>query len=258
MSIFKKVMASALGVGAAKVDTIVHTNNLMPGQSIQGVCKITGGNIEQYISDIKIGVYTSYKKEIDDSEITKIQRIQERTIKIEKNIQPGEIYEVGFNFILYKRVPITKHKSRVWLDTDLGIEKGVDTSDKDYINVEPNEQMQTVFNAISELGFSIREIENEHCPSKLNGYEFVQEFEFVPTSGYFRSRLDELELVFVPKQKYTDIVLEVDRKVRGIMSFLSEEMGLDESKLRFRLEDSNEYTVAEIKSIIDNMLRKSC
>ena len=116
--------------------------------------------------------------------------------------------------------------------------------------------MQNVVDAISELGFSLREVENEYCKSKLNGFNFVQEFEFVPIRGSFRNRLDELELVFIPTNTHVDILLEVDRKVRGLMSFISESMGLDESKLRIRLENSRKYSVDEIKNEIERLLKK--
>lgn len=52
MGIFNKVMASTLGIGGAKIDTIVHTKNIVPGKRIEGICKIKGGSIEQYINDI--------------------------------------------------------------------------------------------------------------------------------------------------------------------------------------------------------------
>lgn len=256
MSVFKKVMASALGVGAAKVDTVVHTKNLMPGKRIEGVCRIQGGKIEQYVSDISIGVFTNYRKEVNDKVTNEAQRIQSHTIKVEKNILPNEVYEVEFSFILYKRVPVTKHKSKVWLATWLGIEGGVDTSDRDYLNVDYNEYMQNVVDAISQLGFRIREIENEYCRAKLNKLNFVQEFEFVPMVGSFRGRLDELELVFIPTNTHVDILLQVDRKVRGLISFMSENMGLDETNLRIRMENNRNYNVEEIKSEIENLLRK--
>lgn len=256
MGIFNKVMASALGIGGAKIDTIVHTKNIVPGKRIEGICKIKGGNIEQYINDISIGVYTSYEQEVDDKTISKVQRIQEHIIKIDKNILPDEIHEVKFSFILYKRVPVTMHKSKVWLSTYLDIKSGKDTSDRDYINVGFNDYMQNVVDAISELGFSLREVENEYCKSKLNGFNFVQEFEFVPIRGSFRNRLDELELVFIPTNTHVDILLEADRKARGLMSLISESMGLDESKLRIRLENSRKYSVDEIKNEIERLLKK--
>ena len=255
MGIFNKVMASAFGLGGARIDTIIHTKNIMPGKRIEGICKIKGGNIEQHINDISIGVYTSYKQEVDDKVINQVQRIQEHIIKIDKNILPDETYEVKFSFILYKRVPVTIHKSQVWISTYLDIKSGKDTSDRDYINVGFNDYMQNVIDAILELGFSLREVENEYCPAKLNGFNFVQEFEFIPTRGNFRGRLDELELVFIPTNTHVDILLEVDRKVRGFMSFISESMGLDETKLRIRLENSRKYSFDEIKNEIEQLLK---
>ncbi|MEG0856308.1 MAG: sporulation protein [Terrisporobacter sp.] len=255
MGILDNVMASAFGVGGTKIDTIIHTKNIMPGKRIEGICKIKGGKIEQYINDISIGVYTRYKKEVDDKEIDKIQRIQENIIKIDKNILPNETYEVEFSFILYKRVPATMHKSKVWISTYLDIKSGKDTSDRDYINVGLNDYMQNTIDAISSLGFSLREVENEYCQARLNKFDFVQEFEFVPTRGNYRNRLDELELVFIPTNTHVDIHLQVDRKVRGIRSFISESMGLDESKLRIRLENSRKYSSDEIKNEIEKLLK---
>ncbi|MGL5329432.1 MAG: sporulation protein [Peptostreptococcaceae bacterium] len=256
MSLFKKVMASALGVGAAKIDTKVHTRNLMPGHKIEGVCEIVGGSVEQYINEIVISVYTDYKREKDDTTITEYQCIQEHVIKIDKNILPGENCEIPFSFILYKRVPVTKHKSKVWLSTRLDIESGVDKSDRDYLDIDYNDLMRDTITAIGELGFSLREVENEYSRARVNGFKFVQEFEFVPRAGSYRGRLDELELVFVHTNTHTDLLLQVDRKVRGLMSFISESMGLDESNLRIRLENSHRYSKEEIKYKIEDLLRQ--
>lgn len=40
------------------------------------------------------------------------------------------------------------------------------------------------------------------------------------------------------------------------MSFISESMGMDETNLRIRLENSRRYTVDELKFEIDNVLRR--
>lgn len=256
MGVFDKVMASAFGVGATKIDTVVHSRNLMPGGNIQGVCKIYGGKVEQYINKIAINVFTSYSKESGDSVISESECIQTHYLKVEKTINPKEIHEVEFNFILDRRVPVTMHKSKVWLSTRLDIESGIDSSDRDYLNIGYNNYMKNTIDAIMGLGFSIREIENEYCRAKLNGLKFVQEFEFVPTRGYFKGRLDELELVFVPGNQSVDMLLQVDRKVRGFTSFLSESMGLDETNLRFTIENPSNCTVNQLKFEIENIVRQ--
>ena len=255
MGILKKVMVSTLGLGAAKIDTIIHTKNIIPGDRIEGICKVKGGKIEQYINGISICVYTSYKKEANDTTIQVEQRIQEHIIKMDKTILPDEEYEVDFNFTLDKRVPVTIHKSKVWISTYLDIKGGINKSDRDYIKVGTEDCVQNVINAILDLGFSLREVENEHCKAKVSGFNFVQEFEFVPTKGKFRGKLDELELVFIHTNTHMDILLEVDRKVRGLMSFISEALELDETKLRIRLENSRKYSFDEIKNEIERLLK---
>lgn len=256
MGIFNKVMASALGVGATKIDTIVHTRNIMPGYEIQGICKIYGGKIEQYIREIAIKVYTSYEKEINDKSINVNECIQTYKLRVDKNISPKEVHEVDFSFTLSNKVPVTLQKSKVWLSTNLDIENGIDSSDKDYLKVDYTDCMRNVIDAIMELGFSLKEVENEYSKTKLNGFNFVQEFEFVPNVGEFRGKLDELELVFLPTDYYVELAFQVDRKVRGIKSFFSECVGLDETNVRIRLENSKDYSRDELIYEIGNLIRK--
>ena len=51
MSFFNKVFAS-VGIGAAKVDTKLEKDRVMPGEEVRGIVEIRGGNTEQNIDDI--------------------------------------------------------------------------------------------------------------------------------------------------------------------------------------------------------------
>jgi sporulation-control protein len=61
----------------------------------------------------------------------------------------------------------------------------------------------------------------------------VQEFEFKPVSGPFRGKLDELEIVVFPLEEEAEVFVEIDRKARGLGSYLSEMAGTDEERLKF-------------------------
>ena len=87
--------------------------------------------------------------------------------------------------------------------------------------MNPNSLLNGVLNSISSLGFRLRGAECENATYRLRGrLPFIQEFEFVPTSGTFRGRLDELELVFLPNSSTTaDLHFQIDRKARGLSGF---------------------------------------
>lgn len=62
---------------------------------------------------------------------------------------------------------------------------------------------------------------------------FIQELEFVPTTQ-FRGQLDELEVMFYPTDRELELVLQIDRRARGLSSFFAEAMDMDESFVRTR------------------------
>ena len=253
MSFFKKGMASIFGIGGTKIDTIITSVNIKPGDVIQGYCKIKGGSVPQEIAGINLSVYTSYKKELDDSTVTKTECIQNIPININGIINPGETTEVPFSFVLDYRTPISMHKSKVWIGTNLDITKAIDSGDKDYIEVQPLDAVYATLNAMSHLGFNIREVENIYDNKNWSKFKFIQEFEFIANSGPYRGRFDEIEMVFVPREHYIDIYIEIDTKVRGLFSALAEVTGLDETNKKIRLgyEDANPRDIAKaIESIL--------
>jgi len=152
-------------------------------------------------------------------------------------IKENETKELPFSFRLPLETPLSMGRTKVWVNTGLDIKSAVDPTDKDYLSVVPNPVMDGIFNAVSELGFRLREAECEQAPRHLRrNLPYVQEFEFVPVSGPFRGRLDELELVFYPNnENEIEVMMQVDRRARGLGSFLSEAMGMDETFVRMTI-----------------------
>ncbi|MFC4408885.1 sporulation protein [Chungangia koreensis] len=246
MSFFNKMLAS-VGIGSAKVDTKLEKDTVMPGGEVRGVVVVQGGSTEQQISDIYMSVNTSYLKEIDDKKISVPGRVDQFRLSESFNIHANERKEIPFSFILPLDTPITIGRSRVWIKTDLDITSAVDPSDKDFVRVVPNPLLESVLTAASSLGFRMREADCEQAPRYMRKrLPFVQEFEFVPTSGSFRGRLDELEIVFLPiSENQAELLLQVDCKVRGLGSLFSEAMGMDESKLRLTVSSSDIPNMAQ-------------
>jgi sporulation-control protein len=233
MSFFNKVFAS-VGIGSAAVDTKLEKDTYMPGETVNGVVEIKGGKVEQQVDEIYLTLNTTYLRESDDKKYTVTAEIERFRLTTPFVIRSNEKKDIPFTFQLPFDTPLSIGRSKIWVTTGLDIKGGVDPSDKDYLKVVPNPLMSAVFNAIDNLGFRIREADCEEAPRRLRGrLPFVQEFEFVPTSGLFRGRLDELEVVFFPSGNGSlDIMFQVDRRARGLAGLFSEAMGADETNVR--------------------------
>jgi len=240
MSFFNKVFAS-VGIGAATVDTRLEKDAYMPGEAIQGVVEIKGGKIEQQIDEIYLTLNTTYLREADEKKYTVTATIDRFRLTTPFTIQSNERKEIPFSFQLPFDTPLSIGRSKVWVSTGLDIKGGIDPSDKDFLKVVPNPLMSAVFNAIDNIGFSIREADCEEAPRRLRGrLPFVQEFEFIPSSGPFRGRLDELEVVFFPSGNGAlDIMFQVDRRARGLAGLFSEALGTDETNVRLTVTNAD-------------------
>jgi sporulation-control protein len=256
MSFFNKVFAS-VGIGAAKVDTRLEKDRVMPGEEIRGVVQIQGGNTEQNVDEIYLTLHTTYIKEADDKKYNATAQIERFRLTHSFVIQPNETKEIPFSFRLPMEMPLSMGRTKVWVATGLDIKNAVDPTDKDYLTVVPNRLMEGIFDAVSELGFRLREAECEEAPRHLRRHlPFVQEFEFVPVSGPFRGRLDELELVFYPNnENEIEVLMQVDRRARGIGGFLSQAMGMDESYVRMTI---NASEITSLKQKIQSAVERYC
>ncbi|GGH54619.1 sporulation-control protein [Paenibacillus silvae] len=233
MSFFKKMLAS-VGVGAAKVNTELHTTEVMPGGILSGVVYIEGGDVEQQVDRIYLSIKTHYIRESNDRKIQETAVVAKYLLTDGFTLQPGDKLEKSFQFDLPHNLPITLHRADVWVETGLDISSAVDPSDRDRLHVVPSREMQIVLDAIDLLGFKLREVTNDYAPKLGGNLPFVQEFEYVPTSR-FRGYLDELEVLFYPMGDSLELLLQIDRRARGLSGMLSEAMGTDETYVRLHL-----------------------
>lgn len=253
MSIFNKIFSS-IGIGSARVDAKLTKDQFKVGEEVQGIVEVVGGNTEQQIDEIYLSLMTTYIKESNDRKFN-----QQATINKVKIVEPFKIgvnekREFPFTFVLPLDTPVTLGQTRVWLHTGLDIKNAVDPSDKDYLTISPSPLVAGVLNAVYDLGFSLRKVDCEAAPYRLRGrLPFIQEFEFVPTSGQYRGRLDELELVFFPQSSsQLEVMMQVDRRARGLGSLLAEALEMDETNVRFTVHSSDLPAIREqLTSIIN-------
>jgi len=232
MSFFNNVLAS-IGVGSATVDTRLEKTTYRAGEIMRGEIIVRGGQVEQQVDTIYLSINTTYIREANDNKYTEVAALQKIKVSEPFIIAAGERKNFPISLTLPFETPITAGKTQVWIQTGLDIKNAVDPSDKDYIRVQPTALATHILDAISALGFRLREAECEQAPARFRGYyPFIQEFEFVPI-GQYRNHLDELEIVFLSQSNHSaEILLQIDRKVRGIGSFFAEALDMDESYVR--------------------------
>lgn len=67
MSFLKRTLAS-IGIGAARVDTILDNERTHPGDELSGTVHIQGGDTAQEVEHIELSLMTRYLHEVGESE----------------------------------------------------------------------------------------------------------------------------------------------------------------------------------------------
>ncbi len=237
-------LLSSIGIGAATVDTRLERDELVPGEEVRGVVEVKGGGSEQEVNGIRLEVQTYYKRKSGDTTVTDTGTIEADSRE-----------EIPFSFRLPYDTPLTLGRSSVWIRTALDVRMAFDPSDSDVVTVRPNPAMRFVLDSMQSLGFRMREAENEELPYHLRRrLPFGQELEFVAGSGEFRGRFDEVELLMFPSEDSVDLILQIDRRARGLGSFLSEAIGTDESYVGLTIPEG--ATPGEVRETLAQTMRQ--
>ena len=232
MGFFDK-MLSKVGIGAAKVDTILNSSLTKPGGLISGVVHVKGGNVDQDISHIDVSLMVGVKVESDDEsddytyDVKKDidddytyyepNLIYKHRVTGSFKIHKGENRQFPFEFNVPLEVPITVlgpyklSNIKLYVKTDLDIENALDKADKDYLEIEPLPTMVNFLNAIVNLGFSFHKADVEKGRLPGSNYHFFQEIEFYGSRSRF-PKIKELEVTFLANPNEVNVILEMDKK----------------------------------------------
>ncbi|MFH7024855.1 MAG: sporulation protein [Heteroscytonema crispum UTEX LB 1556] len=249
---FKKLLAS-VGIGAAKVDTRLFKDTVIPGEVLEGEVYINGGDVAQDIDDIYLKLATEYKREVDDSTVYEECVMVNYRLLEQFTIQAKEEVVVPFSLELPYEIPLTIGRIPVYIRTGLDIKTAINPRDRDALEVRPHPLMQRVLQAVENLGFHLHKVDCEYTHHFGGVYPFVQEFEFRPTGNY-RSQLDELEVIFRLQPNELEVLLEIDKRARGFKGWLQEAFDVDERYVRFFLTQSDLYEV-DVEAMIDDIIQ---
>ena len=215
---FKKLKAS-LGIGAAKVDTILENPELFQGDTLIGTVHIQGGDIEQQIDAIHLKLNTEVKVESDSGISYQTLTLFHTQAVNPFIIQANEKKEMQFTIKLPDETPITALNVRdnhcdVWVETVLDIDFAIDPTDRDLLIVKPMTVAATIIHQIEQAGFSMVKADVEqgylnggHFKSHSGGY---QEIEF-RSNGFMNKK--EIELSFILDGQVLHCLAEVDRSM---------------------------------------------
>ncbi|MFB6194122.1 MAG: sporulation protein [Halobaculum sp.] len=238
----KKVLAS-VGIGNATVDTVLPSETVRPGETVEADVHVTGGDAEQEVGRIEFEIETRYLTEEGRRETT-LERFSVDGLTITPDTE--QTRQVTFD-VPYE-TPVTVGGVDVWVETELEIDLAVDPEDRDPLDVRPTPRLQAAFDAMEELGFTLHSSSCEADPYGRYGARFVQEFEFRPTGGRFRGELDEVELVATPGPDALELFVEVDRR-GGLLSEMAE---TDERTTKTTVRTAETAAVrSELESLLD-------
>lgn len=264
MSFFKKVLSS-VGIGSAKIDTILLQDEYRPGDDMDVEIHINGGKVEQDITGLYFKLSTKYTKVIEvDTDDGEEEVDTQRTAYIYKHefkenfiLQPNEKKVIPLKLTIPHYCPVNlSHATRVNLSSGLDIKAGLDSKDLDEVDVLPGELLSGLLDSLEELGFELHEAENiEFKHNRYNPLPMAQELEFKPRSGPYRSKLDEIEIIPFVSEDRLDVIMEVDRKARGFVGFLAEALDMDETKIKFTItHDDLDNLTETLEEMIDDQL----
>lgn len=231
---FNKILAS-VGIGSAKVDTILDSSEVVAGESLTGKVLIKGGNIAQRIDGVEFELFTKVEREVNDENSIVYKTIEKYRVAESFELQPNE--EISFDLVLDipEFTPITIDRNFIWLKTSLDIDNAIDPSDKDAIKVLPTEAVVEIINLFEELGFRLNEIDIEE--SNIFNFGFVQEFEFKPYHSHFH--LDEVELIFLQEKSKLIVYIQKERSNNGFVGRLLEATRFDESWFKLEIDTNS-------------------
>ncbi|WP_421617269.1 sporulation protein [Brevibacillus sp. TJ4] len=195
---FKKLMAK-FGVGAAKIDLRLDGQGYRLGETMTGVIRIEGGNVEQRIVDLKVALLM--KVSLRGKEV--IKTVETYPVKSNFTVQPNPaVQEIPFSFQVPAGLAVTAPSVSYNLQTKLDVEMAVDPTDMDLVVILPPEPVERVLQALERSDFRQK-------PDSGKLTQYGQEFSFFPGSDVGLP-LKELSAIFFAGPEELRMLVELD------------------------------------------------
>ncbi|MEW9668606.1 sporulation protein [Ammoniphilus sp. 3BR4] len=121
MLTFRKIL-STIGIGSAKVHTVILQRMIKPGQTLKGEVHLYGGGVEQEIHGVDVEVIFEYYKDEEDSENHYIEYVLGRAqIQGLDSIKANEEKIFPFEIEIPLHSPLTNANQEISLRTSVHI-----------------------------------------------------------------------------------------------------------------------------------------
>lgn len=248
----KKILAG-LGINGAKVNFEINHGVVELGGIVQGNIYVSGGETDQVISEILISLEVSSRFKAGEQTRHVHQEIAGGIVARQLMLKAhSPVMTIPVEFELPYNIPISTPSTKYQFKTNLDLPNAVDAKDIDEITIRPNRYVQCLLDALEILG-----LRSKAGSGAFNGRH--QQFEYVPTK-FLRGKLDELEVCFEVQADRVNIMLQIDKKIRGLFAGIMDDMDLDERYVSFVLPNgqlvSPEQTAETLARIIQQEYEK--
>ena len=246
---------SKVGIGAAKVDTVLNHTEVVRGGFLEGQIRMHGGKVDQEINKIYLELISYYFYETDHGESTASFVLHRLDIDEDFILRAGE--EVAYDFELEVPLvtPVTFGETRVNLKTGLDVSKAFDPKDNDPVDILAEPATERLMMAAEALGF-VHEPESGTCYQVPSAYEvpFVQAF-LLRAEGPIAAHVESMEIIVAANETETEVIINLDKRNHGLMGHIRDGLALDKSEIRFSLGQDMDFGPENLDGIIMEALQ---
>jgi sporulation-control protein len=242
---FKKLL-SQIGIGSSKIDFVIENTVLVMGEEVRGKLVIQGGEVPQQIGGISIDLKVESMYSANDQNRSVSRVVKSEHVSEALTIQPGEKREFSVSFMVPTNIPITCINTKYHFLTNLDIKEGLDSKDRDYVQVLPSGIVRNFLEGMKGLGF---------VPYRESYTGNDQIIDFRPTT-WLAGKLDELVFAFNPTYSQSEMsgYFEVDKRNTGLGGWLADELDLDERKGRYRFTQNELGSVEQAQATLRHFI----
>jgi sporulation-control protein len=248
--LFETVLAS-MGMGAAKIDLRLDKDVVTTGKEATGQIVVTGGSAEQKVEGLS--VYFMLQSTHARTNNSLVERVAMIDITHDLfTIQPNESITFPFSFTCPVSIPSSSVNTKYYFITNLEIKNAIDSHDRDYITVLPNERVAQFLNGFKQLGFK-----QDWDGLVTDEQGWSQLIQYHPTT-YFYGVCNEIAVYFHynAEQDTIDGVLQVGEQHTTNYSALIDMFHMDEKVRRFEITASELNTEEKAKTRLELLVKQ--
>ncbi|WP_316772223.1 sporulation protein [Streptomyces sasae] len=215
--VFKRLLG-AIGIGGPSVDTVLDGGPVMPGRSVSGRVRLTGGSAAVEVEHIGLELLARVEAEHEEGESEGAVVFERFTVGGGFRLGAEEEREVPFSVPLPWETPVTELYGQplgivLGVRTEVGVAGARDKGDLDPLTVAPLPVQEAILEALGRLGFGFRSADLEYGRIGGTGQQlpFYQEVELTPAPQYAPA-VGEIELTFLASPAGLEVVLEADKR----------------------------------------------